>query len=349
MLRHSRAAFLLFSIGFVTIASSAAAQGQSESMTSRPATTTVAGDTGLWMVPTGEVLPAKKWSFSFSRLEGNSGQGFLNISTFPLTFGVGLGHHTEVFGSWHVMTRLDRDTRPLFFPGVLANGTGGGIDVDYPLDRTTFTGSKRGDLWVGAKVNLLPERSDRAMAFAVRPMIKLPIGDDKAGTSSGKADFSADAILSTEVSHMVDLSGYGGILVRGNPDGYELTRGLRWGVGAGFPSRLPVRATLELYGERYNSDTITAPAGLTGADGSQVPTSAVVKSPVYLTLGLTFQLPAGFFVGVGANWNLTLAARDEAAGAYESNGFRDKADYLVRFGFHPGTRRTARTIVEVTP
>ena len=30
----------------------------------RPATTTVMGDTGLWFVPTGEVLPAKRWSFS---------------------------------------------------------------------------------------------------------------------------------------------------------------------------------------------------------------------------------------------------------------------------------------------
>ena len=28
----------------------------------RPATTTFMGDTGLWYVPTGEVLPRKKWS-----------------------------------------------------------------------------------------------------------------------------------------------------------------------------------------------------------------------------------------------------------------------------------------------
>ena len=34
----------------------------------RPATTTVTGDTGLWFVPTGEVLPARRWSFSLYRV-----------------------------------------------------------------------------------------------------------------------------------------------------------------------------------------------------------------------------------------------------------------------------------------
>ena len=33
-----------------------------------PATTTPSGDTGLWFVPTGEVLPAKRWSVSAYRV-----------------------------------------------------------------------------------------------------------------------------------------------------------------------------------------------------------------------------------------------------------------------------------------
>ena len=41
----------------------------------RPATTTVTGDTGLWFVPTGEVLPAKKWSFSAYRVTFGSDRG----------------------------------------------------------------------------------------------------------------------------------------------------------------------------------------------------------------------------------------------------------------------------------
>src|SRR4051812_46458626 len=44
----------------------------------RPATTTFFGDTGLWFVPTGEVLPAGKWSVSGYRRGTNFTQGFAN-------------------------------------------------------------------------------------------------------------------------------------------------------------------------------------------------------------------------------------------------------------------------------
>ena len=47
--------------GRASQATPARTSGESET---RPATTTFEGDTGLWFVPTGEVLPAKKWSFS---------------------------------------------------------------------------------------------------------------------------------------------------------------------------------------------------------------------------------------------------------------------------------------------
>src|SRR3954447_9822409 len=57
----------------------------------RPATTTVNGDTGLWFVPTGEVLPAKKWSLSAYRVNFDRDQGFTDVSDWPATFGFGLG------------------------------------------------------------------------------------------------------------------------------------------------------------------------------------------------------------------------------------------------------------------
>src|SRR5207244_3048680 len=55
----------------------------------RPATTTFLGDTGLWYVPTGEVLPRKKWSISAYRVNFDDNQGFTDISNWPLTFAVG--------------------------------------------------------------------------------------------------------------------------------------------------------------------------------------------------------------------------------------------------------------------
>jgi hypothetical protein len=105
----------------------------------KPAMTTVSGTTGLWFVPTAEVLQAKKWSASLYRTNVDDGQGFTDVSTFPVTFAYGLGGYGEVFGSWALITRIDRDTRPLFFestPASIANGTGGGILPDYPLVKT---------------------------------------------------------------------------------------------------------------------------------------------------------------------------------------------------------------------
>ena len=43
-----------------------------------------AGDTGLWFVPTGEVLPARKWSFSVYRVNFDYNEGFTDASNWPV-------------------------------------------------------------------------------------------------------------------------------------------------------------------------------------------------------------------------------------------------------------------------
>src|SRR5215216_4064559 len=78
----------------------------------RPATTTFFGDTGLWFVPTGEVLANKKWSVSGYRRGTNWVQGYSNVADFAATFGVGIKDRAEIFGSFLVDTRIDRDVRP---------------------------------------------------------------------------------------------------------------------------------------------------------------------------------------------------------------------------------------------
>lgn len=319
----------------------------------RPATTTVAGDTGLWFLPTGVVLPARKVSLSLYRTNMDDGQGFTDMSTFPLTVAVGVGGRAEIFGNWSVVTRVDRDARPLFFTSTAAadaDGTGGGIVPNYPLVRREWIGSRRGDLWLGAKVNLLPP--SQSTAFALRGQVKLPVGDDANGASSGKADVAFDGVVSSEVRRVLELTGYGGVIVRGNPAGYTLTNGLRWGVGAGLPSRWPVRGQIELFGERYNSLTITAPAGLVGSDGSAVPTTTHLKRPVFLNLGLTAQAPNGFFIGVAGLFNLHMSTREEAQCAvcpvFENESF-DRSGFQIRIGYHPGVRKTGPPVVPSPP
>ena len=80
----------------------------------RPATTTFLGDTGLWFVPTGEVLPHRLWSVSAYRVNYDRQQGFSDISLWPVTFAIGVRDRTEIFGSFRIVSRIDRDHRPIF-------------------------------------------------------------------------------------------------------------------------------------------------------------------------------------------------------------------------------------------
>ena len=81
----------------------------------RPATTTTMGDTGLWFVPTGEVLPAGRWSFSLYRVNFDYVEGFTDVSNWPITFGVGIKNRAELFAAIQAVRRIDRDARPIFF------------------------------------------------------------------------------------------------------------------------------------------------------------------------------------------------------------------------------------------
>ena len=64
-------------------------QSTSSEKETRPATTTFFGDTGLWFLPTGEVLPHGKVSVSGYRRGTNWIQGYTNVGDFAGTVGVG--------------------------------------------------------------------------------------------------------------------------------------------------------------------------------------------------------------------------------------------------------------------
>jgi outer membrane protein OmpA-like peptidoglycan-associated protein len=328
----------------------------------RPALTTAAGDTGIWFVPTARVLPHKRWSFSLYRTNFDDGQGFTDISQFPVTFAVGLGDRAEFFGNWALVTRIDRDTRPLFFTSTAdeANtGTGGGIVPNHPLVRQGWSGNKLGDLWVGTKLSLFSSAGPSPVHIAGRVQLKLPVGDDASGASSGKTDFIVDGVVSGHAG-IAELSGYGGLIWRGSPSGYSLTDGFRWGFGALFPaqSAMGIRINAELYGESYFDKTLTAPAGEVVGDGSVVPVLSTARSPVFLNLGLTWQAPNGFFVGAGYGRNLNMAGRSEATPECPP-GFLciapftdlggDKNGFQFRIGFHPGALRRAVSIFGAPP
>ena len=113
--------------------------GWAQSAETRPATTTVMGDTGLWFVPTGEVLPAKSGSFSVQRTEMDFRQGNTNVSFWPITGAYGFGR-AEIFGSLRMVTRIDRDANPLLFAG--PDNEPGGLVNEYPTVHESWSGNK---------------------------------------------------------------------------------------------------------------------------------------------------------------------------------------------------------------
>ena len=198
--------------------------------TVRFATTTVNGDTGLWFVPTAEVLARGKWSASAYRVGLNYREGFTNVSDVPVTFGYGITGRAELFGSLNVVTRIDRDLRPLFTndPKV------GGVVGRYPLVNQGWSGNKFGDLTVGVKFNLKSEADQKSPALAVRGMIKLPTASKDEGAGSGGTDGLFDFIVSKEAKHRLEASGYAGLGLRSSPDEASQASSFRYGFGAGF-------------------------------------------------------------------------------------------------------------------
>jgi peptidoglycan-associated lipoprotein len=314
---------------FAMLSSPAWAQGNqspqaptTESET-RPATTTVYGDTGLWYVPTGEVLPRGRWSVSGYRTNWDREESAADVSNFRVTFGYGVSDRLELFGNVDLQRRIDADTRP-----VRINGT----PMDDPrVFQPWATGF--GDVRFGAKVNVTAPWRQQPAAFAIRGGLKLPTSDEDEGLGTGKLDLFADAIISSEVANNVELSGFAGLYHRGDPDDYDLSGGIRWGFGAGFPSRGPLRVTTELHGEMYFDNEIS----FTGTDPTG-PSLWELENPVDLTIGFTYQTRNGFFVGWGASMGLSTSNRSELGVGIEEEETFDRWGHQVRIGFHPGVR-----------
>ena len=250
-------------------------------------------------MPTGEILAARKWSLSAYRVNFDYDQGFTDVSRWPITFGVGARDRVEVFGALTAVTRIDRDIRPLFVPGQPAAG---GVVNEYPFVNDGWSGNQIGDLWVGAKFNLASQYRQAPAAFALRGMVKLPTASKDHGAGTGKPDFAIDAIVSREINERVELSGFGGFIVRGDPDEYNLANGFRWGFGAGMPTRKNLRLTAELHGEAHTNDTVEF-NGVTiqTIDGDFAPVASPQKSPVNASIGLTWLGSNGLFAGGGLN------------------------------------------------
>ena len=301
----------------------------------RPATTTFFGDTGIWYVPTGEVLGDGKWSASVYRRGTNWIQGYTNVADFAGTFAYGIKDRAEVFGSFLVDTRIDRDLRPIF----VNDPAFGGIIDRYPQANKYWSGDNLGDLYLGVKFNVWSEYRQNPAAIAARAIVKVPTGKADAGVSTGKPDVAFDFIVSKEASKLVEVSGFGGYEFRGSPDGIDAPTGaFRWGTGVAFPSRNMLRISGELNGLIPSKDVATITGtSIVGTDLTRAPVTSATENITRATLGLTFQAKNGFFAGAGVSWNVPTRAR---SGSFtdEPDVIGDYYDMQFRIGYHPGVR-----------
>ncbi len=228
----------------------------------RPAVTTIFGDTGLWFVPTGEILPKRGWSVSGYRVNFDREEGFSDISHLTATFGYGVSDRAELFVGWRVDTRVRRAVRPLFSSTL---DTAGAVQRDVPLVYQRWSGDNAGDSMIGIKINLASEHRQQPAAFAIRAVLQAGSGrTPHAGT--GKMTGYVDAIASKELNERAELAGFGGFMMRENRSDMEQPESFRWGVGAGFPSRSPIRGFVELHGEALFSDDVPVTNPVRGVD-----------------------------------------------------------------------------------
>jgi outer membrane protein OmpA-like peptidoglycan-associated protein len=305
--------------------------------TVRPATTSIYGDTGLWFVPTGEVLRDRTWSASAYRVNWDVRQGFTDISHFEGTFAFGVANRAEIFGAVRFITRIDRDTRPIFG---LGGDRYGGVDNNYPFVREGWIGNKFGDTFLGAKVNLLSESRMQPIAIAVRGMLKVPTGSADDGSGTGKMGAQIDFIASKEVASVAEISGSVGYRHRGDPDEFDLSNGIPFGIGAQFPTRSPLKFTTEWFGEIFNDDVVTrlvspATPAVTAVDGSIPPVTSNLPLQSTLMFGATYQTSRGVFFGAGIDWSAKAEDREDL-GIDSDDNFGTKFGWQFRVGYHPG-------------
>ncbi|MEE2637270.1 MAG: OmpA family protein [Acidobacteriota bacterium] len=308
------------------VAGGVATAQDGETVETRPGSTTWFGDTGLWFVPTGEILPDGKWALSGYRANFDREQGLTDISHFIGTAAYAVNERVELFGSVRVDTRIRRAIRPFFDP---TDSVHGGIVQDYPFVNDFWNDDHLGDLFVGAKINLTSERRLQPVATAFRAIFKAPTGNDEHGKSTGQGDFMVDFVVSKNVADAVELSGFGGFLVRGEPDGVILGHSLRWGFGAGFPTTSRLKIFTELHGDMPLENDVILSSALTGIDGTLSPLLSPITAPLDFTLGLQFQTSRGTFIGAGLNYEL---AQD--LGALGTTG--NRLGFQLRLGHHPG-------------
>jgi outer membrane protein OmpA-like peptidoglycan-associated protein len=252
-------------------------------------TPTHKGTTGLFNLAVADTLRQGEFSISAAIHKFNRDPGEFDFTIFPVTFTVGLHDRIELFASMEAYKRthanglvvnklLPRD--PIVPSRLNDRQTPGGIPGffnDAPFMDVGF-GDGTGDLWAGMKFNLLSERRGNPFGFAVQPIARFHLTDNRQhllrGLTSGATDAGFDVILSKDLPGGGTLTGNAGLLFAGDLLGADRQNSLNWGGGFEVPLGTPmVNLVGEVLGRHFygskntgvytnDSDPMDAYAGL---------------------------------------------------------------------------------------
>ncbi len=287
---------------------------------SRPSGNTIVGDTGIWFVPTAETLPKGRWSGGVQLVNSDRSEGFSDITDIGGMFAFGATDRVEIFGSFGGR-RIDADLVP-----VARNGQ----PQDYLINKGWSTGLS--DAWVGAKFNITSQASSNGYSTALRVMAKLPTASVDDGLGTGKPDFQFDLIGSREIASKLELTASAGIKLRGQPDGYNLTQGFKWGIGGAYPSRSRFRVLGEMHGEALFDQSQTF-SGSNPAPG--MPREWDPDATRDLFGGFQYNSPKGLYVGAGVTYTASYGKHRRDFTTSEDSDF-DRLGLQVRLGYNPG-------------
>lgn len=304
-------------------------QDTSTSGETRPALPTFYGDTGLWFVPTAEVLPARGWSLSVFRSNFDRRQGLTDVSQIGITGAFGITDRLELFGSWRLV-RLDRDVRPVFVP---FDPNFGGVSHEYPYLRRGWSKTLGGPTYVGLKWNLISQSRDDAMSLSPRIMVKFPSGSTWSSTNDWDGHF--DLVASREFNEQVELTGIAGGIIRGDSDEFRVSDSVKWGLGATFPTRSAFRGLIEWEGEFVIKDnTLVINPPYVAEDFSVAPVLSRIHDPANVKLGAVWQAQRGWFVHGGLNYSHGTGDHTVAGLDINHNAW----GFDVRVGYHTGVK-----------
>ena len=300
----------------------------------RPGGNTILGDTGIWFVPLGDTLRKGGWSGGLQLVNADRSEGFSDITDINGMFAFGATDRIELFGTFGGR-RIDADVVP-----VARNAQ----PQDYLINKGWSTGL--GDFWAGAKFGITSQATNNGYSTALRLMVKLPTASEDDGLGTGKPDFQFDLIGSREFAEKVNLTASAGIKLRGQPDGYNLTRGFKWGIGGSYPSRSKLRLVAEMYGEALFNQSQTY-TGNSPAPG--MPREWDPDATRDLFGGFQWNASNGFYLGAGVSYTASYALHRRDFMTSEDSEF-DRLGLQVRLGYHPsGVRVFAPPPATVTP